>query len=491
MSAPYEELAAIVAVVKAGRGFSKETVNRAAATLLDPSSQPSEQVEAARTIHNWRAAHQYPVTLFERFLSAGAQSKGQHSIVASRLKRVPTMLAKLARMNAKPRSRPFTLWEMQDVGGLRAIVETPPLARELADELVNVTKFQLVGRRNDYIAEPKESGYRSIHHVYRYLADPDEEPALNGMKFEVQFRSRLQHAWATANEVVGTFRGEELKSGLGNPEWLQFFSLSGAIIAQEEGTPIGLHVPQDPAVLRADFRSLRDRLNVFDRIGAYNVTPDLTQQVKTNPDARYFVLTFNLFDRTLKWLDFSPSEFADAASFYREREASHINDPNYDTVLVAVDSLAELRSAYPNYFADTATFLDTIYTAEELAKILADGDSGRCGQVRRGQKQRWPSTRLGHHMGRCPSGAHRVDARNLGSYSVTRKTFCVCMRREALASIALGLTLGTLYGMVGPLWTAYVVAVTLILAACWRQAGELTAAQHRLQAYRERAKYRP
>jgi hypothetical protein len=83
-------------------------------------------------------------------------------------------------------------------------------------------------------------------------------------------------------------------------------------------------------------------------------------------------------------------------------------------------------------------------------------------------------------MGRCPSGAHRVDARNLGSYSVTRKT---------LASIALGLTLGTLYGMVGPLWTAYVVAVTLILAACWRQAGELTAAQHKRDAYKERARW--
>ena len=45
-------------------------------------------------------------------------------------------------------------------------------------------------------------------------------------KVELQLRTRLQHAWATANEIVGTFRREELKSGEGGPDWLRYFVLA-------------------------------------------------------------------------------------------------------------------------------------------------------------------------------------------------------------------------------------------------------------------------
>lgn len=59
-------------------------------------------------------------------------------------------------------------------------------------------------------------------------------------------------------------------------------------------------------------------------------------------------------------------------------------------------------------------------------------------------------------------------------------------RREALAW---GLALGFLYSLFGPLWLAYGLGVGAILAACWKQSGELTAAQHKRDAYKERAKW--
>jgi hypothetical protein len=260
---------------------------------------------------------------------------------------------------------------MQDIRGLRAILETPEQARTLAASLINVTqKFQLVGSPDDYIAHPKRSGYRSIHQVYRYVADADEDPKLNGMTFEVQFRSRLQHAWATTNEVVGTFRREELKSGIGDPDWLRFFSLAGAVIARSEGGTIGKYVPQDLASLDADFRSLRDKLNVFERISSYNVTHDVTQNGRAPADARFFVLMFDLAHRHISYAAFGPLEFAAAASRYLEAENAHMSDSNYDNVLVSVDSLAQLRDAYPNYYADTGAFLHTVYSEDEFDEIM-------------------------------------------------------------------------------------------------------------------------
>ena len=49
---------------------------------------------------------------------------------------------------------------------------------------------------DDYITTPKDSGYRGVHLIYRYYSDKNE--TFNGLKIEVQIRTALQHAWATA-----------------------------------------------------------------------------------------------------------------------------------------------------------------------------------------------------------------------------------------------------------------------------------------------------
>ena len=85
---------------------------------------------------------------------------------------------------------------------------------------------------DDYVGCPRESGYRSIHLVYRYRSD--KNPAHNDLKIEMQLAApRLQHAWATAVETVGTFKGQFLKSGLGDMEWLRFFALTGSAYGPE------------------------------------------------------------------------------------------------------------------------------------------------------------------------------------------------------------------------------------------------------------------
>ena len=98
---------------------------------------------------------------------------------------------------------------MQDIGGVRTIVGSIEQVRELqAAYKSSRFKHQLVSEK-DYIAEPKCDGYRSVHLVFRYVNK--RAPDYNGLSVEMQIRTKLQHAWATAVETMGTFLGQAHK----------------------------------------------------------------------------------------------------------------------------------------------------------------------------------------------------------------------------------------------------------------------------------------
>jgi ppGpp synthetase/RelA/SpoT-type nucleotidyltranferase len=91
--------------------------------------------------------------------------------------------------------------------------------------LVSHLAQNTIGRRpgvDDYILSPKNSGYRSVHLLYKYNSDKKAPSIYNGLFIEVKIRSRLQHAWATAVETVVTFLQQALKSSQGEEEWLRF-----------------------------------------------------------------------------------------------------------------------------------------------------------------------------------------------------------------------------------------------------------------------------
>lgn len=66
----------------------------------------------------------------------------------------------------------------------------------------------MIARTLDYIAKPKASGYRAIHHVVRR----------DGRLIEVQLRTVRQDAWANQVEEDGRFRGVDFKFGFGAAE---------------------------------------------------------------------------------------------------------------------------------------------------------------------------------------------------------------------------------------------------------------------------------
>ena len=85
---------------------------------------------------------------------------------------------------------------MQDIGGLRAVVSSLPRVRAL-EKIYRERSFahELIGSK-DYIHHPKSDGYRSVHLIFRYRNR--RAPAYNGLSLELQLRTKLQHAWATA-----------------------------------------------------------------------------------------------------------------------------------------------------------------------------------------------------------------------------------------------------------------------------------------------------
>ncbi len=81
--------------------------------------------------------------------------------------------------------------------------------------------------------DPKEDGYRSYHLIYQYKGSL-QTACYNKLRIEVQLRTKLQHAWATAVEAVGIFTKQALKSNIGDKDWLRLFALMSSEIAFDE-----------------------------------------------------------------------------------------------------------------------------------------------------------------------------------------------------------------------------------------------------------------
>ena len=146
----------------------------------------------------------------------GLRHKGRavdpNCIVAQRIKRLASITSKLKRFKT------MTLSQMQDLGGCRAIVSSVARVDKLANAYVRSDIRHQLHTRDDYLRGPKPSGYRGVHLIYQY--NSDRTKTYNGLKIEMQLRSQLQHAWATAVETVGTFVRQALKSSQGEQEWL-------------------------------------------------------------------------------------------------------------------------------------------------------------------------------------------------------------------------------------------------------------------------------
>ena len=333
--------------------YSRGKVNAAGRQLVADTVLQTDD-DHLSIINNWRSSHSFPLNTFQNGLRKKAGEVYSGCLVAQRIKRLESIDKKLRRFPT------MTLSQMQDIGGCRAVLNSVKQARSLHDSYL-ISKFKhSLHTTDDYITAPRDSGYRGLHLIYTYYSDRNS--TYNGLRIEIQLRSKMQHAWATAVETVGTFVQQALKSSQGEEEWLRFFSLMGSVLAFRENTQLVPETPTKEADLRKELKHYSEQLDVENRLLGYRAALNIYDQIDVE-SPHFFVMKLDPPRKQVSVMSFRRKESKEAAQYYLNEEKEVANIPGGEAVMVSVDSAASLRRAYPNYFLDTRLFLALLHSA--------------------------------------------------------------------------------------------------------------------------------
>lgn len=328
--------------------FSKSKVRKAGKVLSSQEPSFDDFLEAYEILSNWRSAHAYPMNTIQIFLRQQAKRIEKEAIVVQRLKRTPSIIGKLFR---EPK---MDLDRMQDIAGCRAVLSTIDKTKRLERRILESRTRNTFHSKKDYIQSPKNSGYRGIHLIYKYNGTKED---FNNLFVEIQLRSKVQHSWATAVEVVDTFTNQALKSNQGQEVWADFFRFASTEFALLEKHPINNNLAGLDT--KNELKRLLNDLQVIPKLKAFSVTTHHLTKIPNNKN-EYHILILNTKDASIALLTFPLSELQQATEKYSELEVESKDDPTKNVVLVSSQSIRELRKAYPNYFADTREFISNI-----------------------------------------------------------------------------------------------------------------------------------
>ncbi|MFD0793261.1 hypothetical protein ACFQZX_06500 [Mucilaginibacter litoreus] len=331
--------------------FSKRQIDEAGNVLINADSSFEEKNSALEVLGNFRSCHAYPINTFQATLRTKLNKTGIDYLVSQRLKRTPSMLLKLERF---PNMR---LSQMQDIGGLRAILPTMKDVEKIVQLYKKAPLQHVIKSEKDYIQQPKDSGYRCYHIVYKYKNNTNSN--YDGLMIELQIRTRLQHAWATAVETMGTFIDHSLKSSQGPQEWLDFFSLVGNAFAYIEKTPtlsIYNHLTKEEVFEKV--KSDAQNLQVITQLEGFS---EVISNIETDKkQGSLHLIVLDISNKEVRIKTFPKNAIEQASMEYLKEEALISDGSKKQVVLVSSNSLDSLRKAYPSYFLDTQEFIKTL-----------------------------------------------------------------------------------------------------------------------------------
>lgn len=352
--------------------FSKSQINRYGDVLRLGKTKSEAYEEAFSGVSAWRAAHLYPLNTFRATLTRRANLLNpiNHPVIAQRLKRMPTIINKLQRNPGMELSR------MQDVGGLRAIVDSLKDVYTLKAYYEGAKISHKIVNQKDYIREPKLDGYRGIHLVFKYAGLNPTAKTYDGMLVEMQIRTKLQHTWATAVEVAGVMLQEKLKNDMGNKQWLKFFrdtSKAFELIEYLDGGKKYVEIPSDLNSVELYGRIYEtDRRNkIVEKLESFSKAMNFLGTSTAVQGRKYFLIILDPEKKQITIQGYSEKDYEHAIDKYRELEELHANT-TIDQVLVSAGNLKQIKIAYPNYFADISDFVSKIRAIEREYMGLID-----------------------------------------------------------------------------------------------------------------------
>lgn len=317
-------------------GFSKTRVNLAGSKVREKIATH----EDLKIIEEWRAAHRAVLNTFQACLRI--RTKGKDIVVAQRHKRRNTIFDKLTRLPKMELSR------MDDVAGCRLIFKSIQ-DLNIFRESFHKARFRHQ-RKNEkdkynYIKIPKRTGYRGIHDVYSYDVNSANGSKYKGLLVEIQYRTHVQHAWATAVEVIGFITESQPKFQQGDKRYEKCMALASEILARAHENITGPFPDISNQDLLLEFTKLDSDLHLIRTLtGLNSIEAETTENRNTilmfKPDGELEIKSYREATDALKALFRLENEF-----------------PTYDIVLVKADSNNDIRFAFKNYFSDAKDFI--------------------------------------------------------------------------------------------------------------------------------------
>ncbi len=320
-------------------GGSKKRVTKAG----DAIRSEGQTQEDLFVIEEWRAAHRGVLNTFQAILRS--RTKGRKISVAQRHKRRNTIFNKLLRFPGMQLAR------MDDVAGCRLIFRNINELEEFRKDFHQARfkhKIRHEADKYNYIQKPKPTGYRGIHDVYEYNVNSETGKDLTGLYIEIQYRTLVQHAWATAVEVVGSITESQPKFQQGDNRYATAMALASEILArvhEERNGPF-------PDISDADL--LKKFLAIDQELSLIQTLRGLSQAKTEISDKRNTILNF-AEDGSLEIRSFRDATDALRTLFELEKQF-----PKNDIVLVRADTSDDVRIAFQNYFSDATEFVKLV-----------------------------------------------------------------------------------------------------------------------------------
>lgn len=347
---------------------SKREVNRAGERIAAGKGEHGDIL----LVDQWRASHAYVLNTFQIFFKRRVAEHDNEIEFAQRLKRRNTIIDKLQRRTDTGGKLIGDVTSMQDFAGCRLIFPDMATLNGFREFLHSSEKMRSVfhvlkhadnADKYNYFETPKWTGYRGVHEIFIHRPRPhrkgeDVAKPWRNLLCEVQYRTRIQHAWATALEISDFLDGERTKFALpeaeANPR-VAFFRLVSELLARVHENAAHALPELSTQQLREQIRDLDAQLGIMGRLRAMRAVEDFPQLKRHNVlnvvknasgEPRLEVFVFN--------------NATDAIEKSQELESSA---ESLNAVYVASDRPGELRRAYKNYFNDPLDFVELLTQA--------------------------------------------------------------------------------------------------------------------------------
>jgi ppGpp synthetase/RelA/SpoT-type nucleotidyltranferase len=147
-----------------------------------------------------RTSYKSSLSLVFNKIEEQAHKVDPNCVCTFRIKRIESIISKIMRF---PKMR---ISRAEDIAGCRCILSKEKQVYELYNRLLkkkNKLPFEIKSNIKDYITNPKESGYKSLHMIVNIRGE--------NKRIEVQLRSLEHHNWATLVETTDLLYDKKLK----------------------------------------------------------------------------------------------------------------------------------------------------------------------------------------------------------------------------------------------------------------------------------------